>query len=1092
MTRLPGLLSRILLATLIVLLEGVAARAQTSQATLQGQVTNPMNGQPIPRALVLQRNLQTNTPSYRYTNDQGFYYFPALVPGTYSVRVDALGFQPEERLPIELSVASRLELNFSLQPREAGTAAPSAPPAPPRAGVNPTNILAVMYGADAAVPQAVLTSLPMAVTETLLGTISSLIDERKILELPLSGRDVYTLLVLQPSVTSDNATARGLGFSVNGQRVASSNFLLDGVDNNDLLVTGPATRVSADAVKEYRMNTNNFTAEFGRNSGFIANAITRTGTNTLHGSLFEFFNHDRLNANSFTNNWQGLPKATFRQNQYGGSVGGAMRRDRLFYFGSLERFRSSSESQPLRVFLPSPQFVSTLREGSRAKQLLRQFPPPSGDPVAGASFAVRHSFVLPFVQRNSFAMGRADYNSADGRHRLSARYAFSQQTTEDFIFSVYPGLNAPMVIRGQNLAANYTRDLYGGTNELKFGFSRNSVGSLRPHPEIPTIGSAEGIALPGSEAAFDYFFRDTVFHVLDNYNRLSGRHALGIGFEWRPALHDSLLSPARDGLYVFNSVFDFARDDPTILLISLNRQTGGPASEADYRRFYFQNEFAAFIQDNLKLTRRLTLNLGLRLEHFGVPAPRQTTQDSNFVFGSGQTIGERIARGRLETGPLYRPDRNNLAPRFGFALDVRGDGKSVLRGGYGVFFDRVFNNIWMDVRSNSLILQTLLNIAGRPPQFQYTFPARDGVQPVARITPTSTVAVDQGLRTPYSQSWFLGLQQELTPNLMLEVNHAGSLGRKLITADTINRAFSLPLTVESPQGRFHPEEPEISYRANQGYSKHLALAVALNRRWSRGLQFQVSYTYSRTMDVQSDPLGRRASEQEDRSKRLADSSFFQISSAFTRQFDPSADYGRSDFDQTHNLVFNVVAQAPEWAGKWQWLGGWQAAALAGFRSGFPFSVHTTELSIPQNGGLLIRNRADLVGGNPEEAYLTQQTPIPGGVVLLDKSRFRAPADGGLGNLPRNAFRGPGFWNVAFALSRSFALPRLGEQGRLQFRGEFFNLFNHTNLNNPYPILESPSFGQAIFGRQGFSSALPSVSPLNEQPRRIQFAVKLYF
>ena len=1070
------------------------SRAQSSQATLQGRVASAATGQPLARALVIQRNLQTRAQSYRYTNDQGLYFFPALLPGMYSVRVDALGFQAEERSPVELPVASRIELNFDLQASAAPPGAPAAPatsaaPAPARA--SPANILSIMYGADAAVPQALLITLPIPGTETLAGSISSLIDERKILELPLSGRDVYTLLVLQPGVTSDNATARGLGFSVNGQRVASSNFLLDGVDNNDLLVTGPATRISAEAVQEYRMTTNNFTAEFGRASGFIANAITRSGGSALHGTAFEFFNHDRVNANSFSNNWQGLARPPGRQNQYGASLGGPLRRDRLFFFANAERLQSSGRSQPLDVFLPSPQFVASLREGSRAKELLRRFPPPPGEPIPGISFAVRHQFTLPFVQQNTFVLGRTDYNSPSGRYRLGARYAFSQQTSDDFLFSVYPDLNAPLVVRGQNFALTLVRDLAGGANELKLGLNRNSVRASRPQPNIPTMTSGEGIALPGSEAAYDYFFRDTVVHVIDNLNRLAGSHALGLGGEWRWGRHESLRSPARDGLYFFDSIFDFGADDPSLLLISLNRQNGRPAADSDYRRFYGLQEVAAFFQDNWKLARRLTLNLGMRWEYFGTPAARKTTRDSNFVFGPGRTIEERLASGRLGTGPLYRGDRNNFAPRIGFALDLIGNGESILRGGYGVFFDRIFNDIWLEVRSNALSLQTLTNFPGLPSQFEYSIPARLGVGPAAQLTPAATVAVDRALRAPYSQSWFLGLQQQLTPNLILEVDHAGAVGRKLVTADTINRPFSVRSS-SSPVGRIHPSEPDISYRANQGTSDFAALEVGLNRRWSRGLQFQVAYTYSRSRDVQSDPLGRRASENQARAKRLADSSFFQIASAFTRQFDPQADYGLSDFDQTHNLVMNFVAEVPRSLRWGRILTGWQASGLLGFRSGFPFSVLSTAFDIPSSGGILIRNRADFQGKDSGEAFLPKRSPVPGGVVLLDKTKFDAPAPGRIGNTQRNAFRGPGFWNVDFALSRGFAVPRLGEGAWLQVRAEVFNLFNHTNLNNPDSILESPSLGEAAFGRQGFGSALPSVSPLNEQPRRIQFAVKFHF
>ena len=838
---------------------------------------------------------------------------------------------------------------------------------------------------------------------------------------------------------------------------------------------------------------------------------SRSGTNQFHGTLFEFFNHDRLNANSFANNWRSLAKEPFRSSQYGASIGGPAWRARLFFFGNFEQARSSTRSQPKTLFFPGPALTSLAEPGSIAQQLLTQFPPPAGQSESGG-LLVSQDFRFQLPQVNSFGLGRTDYSSASGRHRLAVRYAIAQQTQEHFITSPYPNLEAPLVIRGQNLSLNHITDLYGGTNELKFGLSRNSVRILRPHPGIPTLSSTDPIPilLPGSEAAYDYSFQDTVFHVLDKFSRLQGSHALAMGVEWRPHLHDSLLSPARDGQYIFGSVYDFIFDSPSSLRIALSRQTHLPATNPDFWRYYFQNEMAAFFQDDWKLTRHLTLNLGIRWEYFGAPSPRNGTRDYNFVFGPGADIGQRIAHGRVQQADLFRPDRNNFGPRFGFAYDLLGSGRTVLRGGYGVYFDRVFNNFWMDARANNLSFEQL-STSLVPPftrPFRYTIPVQNALDPVQDLAPTVDVAVDRKLRTPYAQSWFLGLQYELTPNLRLEINQTGSLGRKLATADVINRPFSAGALGEG-DGRFNSNEPYISYRSNQGVSDHVALQVALNRRWSQNVQFQASYTLGRTRDVQSDPLGRKVSAEPDRSKRLATVPLFEVGPLFLRQFDPRSDYGHSDFDQRHNLVFNFIAQMPYVLGTPRLMSAWQFSAVAGFRSGFPFTVWsgtpadagTNPLFILPGRGLAgvpnqflvaSANRADYWGSDPTQAFLSNPTEIPGGETLLDPAHFANPRSDQLGNTPRNMFYGPGFWNVDFSMSRSFAVPRLGEGASLQFRAEFFNVFNHTNLNNPEPILGRTTFGDAAFGRQGVGFSSPSTAPLNEQPRRIQFALKLYF
>ncbi len=535
---------------LAVVLWPILALGQSSNGVLSGKVTAHADGHPL-RALVTYRNVNNGATSYALSNALGLYSFPALQPGIYTVRADTptQPFVSQEHTGIEITVGGQVEVNFVLEAKGGAAATPAGPtltagispaPAPPSSASGNAALkgfISSTYGQDAEVPSAVLIALPVALAEALVGSLSTVIDERKITELPYSGRDVYTLLVMQPGVTSDSATGHGLGLAVDGQRVAGTNFLLDGVDNNDALLTGPSTSVSADAVEEYRMTTNNFSAEFGRATAFIANVITRTGSNAWHGSAYEFFNHDRLNANSFSDNFYGEPRTPFRFNQFGGTAGGPIRRDRLFFFASFERTYSSSQSfdQPSNVpgfqspvYVPSAAFVAALPANSLARQVLTMLPPPQGQPLPGNPYVDQLTIHYPLLQHNTLFSGRADYGAPGGKNRFTTRYAFSQNTAPDFVDSVYPNSNATLVVRSQNAAFNYTRQMLGGVNELKLGWNRSRVSFDRPDPQIPTLTSADGVSLPGSSAAYGYSNQDGTGQVVEQFLRVARQAFAGL------------------------------------------------------------------------------------------------------------------------------------------------------------------------------------------------------------------------------------------------------------------------------------------------------------------------------------------------------------------------------------------------------------------------------------------------------------------------------------------------------------------------------------------------------------------------------------
>jgi hypothetical protein len=1079
-----------------------ALLGQSSNGVLSGSVVARSDGHPV-RALVVYRNVNTGSTSYVLSNAQGHYSFPALLPGQYTVRVDAptQGFLPQEQNGIELTVGGQVEANFSLAAKAgpSSTAVPVAAPTVPTTNAT-KGFIATVYGQDAEVPAATLIAIPAALTEALVGSLSYVIDAGKITELPYSARDVYTLLVMQPGVTSDSATGRGLGLAVNGQRVAGTNFLLDGVDNNDLLLTGPSARVSADAVEEYRMTTNNFSAEFGRATAFIANVVTRPGSNTLHGTAYEYFNHDRLNANSFSDNFYGAARTPFRLNQTGATAGGPIRRDRIFFFGSFERYYTSSQSfdQPSNVpgyttpvYVPSASFVASLGANTLAKQVLTEFTPPNGTPYPGFPQIVALTIHYPLLQRNTLFSGRIDDNAANGKDRFSVRYAFSQNTADDFVDYVYPGLNAPLSVNSQNVVVNYTRSMLGGVNELKFGWNHGRVGFDRPHPEVPTL-QVNGINLPGSSAAYGYLNANNSGEVVDNFSVLRGNHSLVIGFDGRINYTQSEVSTARDGAISFDSLQAFAQDAPTEIDITVDRFTGRPLTNSDYARTYRQTEWAAFVQDNWKIARRLTVNLGLRYEYFGVPGRTDGPADWNLFYGPGKNRTERLATATLQQKAPYSPDYNNFAPRIGFAWDPKGHGKTVLRGGYGISYDRIFNQIWQDLRDNSLAyISEFCDFPGVCP-FRYKFPAASGLPATnSTLGPYVTFQVDQNLRTPYAQSWFLGVQHQVTRSLVVEVNHAGSLGRKLLALDDINRAYS---NGPDDGARINPNFNEISYRGNQGSSDYVSLQASARQRLNHGVTFQVAYTLSRTRDNQSDPFRnpQTVNANVPAFQRLGNPELLGINTtSFTQQFNSSLDYGYSDFDQRHNIVASATAVSGTRGPVKLLTRDWQLSVLTGFRSGFPFSVLSSGDAIFSNNGLVLYNRADYAASS-HDAFLAASKPGPAGRYLLNPNTFQDPAFGTIGNTPRNAFHGPGFWNADVGVSRSFRVSRLGETTRFQFRADFFNLFNHANLSNPDGSITSSTFGLATFGRQGFSGSLPIVAPIAEQARRIQFAVRLLF
>ena len=1082
-------------AILLFLLFSAAGTSQTTQGLISGQLVDSVTGRPVADANVIFASATSNLAGGASSDASGYYYLPLLSPGNYQIRVMADAYQSQEVQELELTVAARIELDFRLRPLsdvwEAGQYKSVFLPG--------QKTIVTFYGPDVDSSKSGSFESQKGRREPLESTVSEVIDSGEINNLPLEGRDVYSLLVTQPGVTSDAATGRGLGLSVNGQRPSSSNYLLDGLENNNYLITGPLVTVAPEAIQEYRISTNNFSAEYGRTSGFLANAITRTGGEQFHGVAYFYLENDALNANAFQENLIGAPRTIDKQDQPGFFVGGPVLKNRLFFSSAYEYFRSRGDGSPFPFDLPTPNLLGFTGPNSLARQLLTEYPSPVTSTATTALTQVE-MLSAPVAVNRTLAIERLDYNTPDGKDRLMGRVLINRLAEPDFIWSPYKdfisALHENTVAAGGSYIHVFQANL---TNEARLSFSTDGLGWNRPHPDIPTLTTNDsydvngiaysGVTLPGSAAFYAYKNVNETWEVLDNLIWTRGQHlvTVGGGLLWRSS--NGYLTAGQDGDYMFPSVLSFALGSPSFLEAAINRTALPSIQQPDSNRTYKYGQDFLFAQDTYKLTPRLTVNYGVRYEFYGGPRNAGSAKDALVQLGTGNTLAQQLAGASLVQPSASSDERifrssNDFEVRLGAAYDLLGTGRTLLRGGFGTFYDRPFDNLWENVRDNNLVLPVL-----RLPPGQTNFLAPVSTvlqtfqgQALASTFPDLTL-VDPHLRNGRVKSYFAGVQQRITDNLTLEVNALGSYGRSLITTDVINRDFS------TATGRYNSSLPDIAYRANQGFSDYNALTAVVRYRIPRGM-LQGSYTWSHSIDNQSDPLIGDFFNLTFTSIQTGQTS--QQRSTFSEQFNPNADRGNSDFDQRQNLVIFAYWNLPSPFARSKagiLLHDWTIAGLAAFRSGLPYTVYGSTAAIPGEG-LILDNRASVL--LPGQAMFANPPAVPGGVQLLNPAAFGPAAASTLGNTGRNAFIGPGFYSFDLSLARAFHLPWLGESGQLRVRADAYNVLNHANLGNPDARLNDPEFGVATYGREGYQSGFPAVAPLNETPREIQMSVRLVF
>jgi hypothetical protein len=1061
--------------------------AQSTNAAVGGQITDEQ-GRVVPGVTVVLTNLNTGITYEAKTNGDGIYNAPNLPPGIYRANVAKDGFKSIVKGDIELHVQDVASINFQLQ--------------------------------IGSVTETVTVQAGGMVINTTDATVATVIDRNFAENLPLNGRSFQTLILLSPGTVLTTVGNNGGTFSVNGQRTNSNNFTVDGVSANlgsslnqsnpgqlngsnpSFTVAGTTQgMVSVDALQEFKIQTSSYGAEFGRQPGGQVSLLTRSGTNAFHGTAFDYLRNDLFDANNWFNDQQKLPKATERQNDFGGTFGGPIFKNKTFFFFSYEG---------LRLFQPHTQVttVPSLRlrqEAAPAYQaILNSWPIPTaaesvdsnGNPTGGTQYTLSvsqptdldsYSIKVDHTLGNIVHLfGRFSGTNSDlgfiAPNLISIQHVNQRALTIGTDLSVRPNLQ-------NELRLNYAINSNTQHNDLHLigGGKPFDTSVLRPAPLAPGDSPDLQFILP--EAFFDVQpgplgeFSQRQINVTDSLLYSVRTHQLKMGIDYRR------LFP----IYAQLPVGGIERVSSEADLIASVTSRARLVSQLPVHPIY--SNFSAYVQDSWKSTNRLTLTYGVRWEWNPPPGERDGIFPPN-VIGFSNPPTATLA----PVGSAYKTTYNNFAPRVGVAYQARRSPsrQTVVRGGFGVFYDLNsetaavgFQNFPFSVSGQTV---SMLPGTSKP----LPFPVPNGVLvippvPAPLVPPfnrSGIAAIDPNLQLPYTLQWNLSVEQALGFNQSLTVSYVASGGYRLLRSDNL---FD-----------FNSNFASVAVLRNASSSNYESLQLQFNRRLSNGLQALASYTYSHSIDNAS--AGQDAL------------SASQTGASF---LNPSVDRGNSSFDLRHAfraaITYNVPTLNAKFLSK-AVLGGWSLDTIAIAQTGAPVDLVGGQYFPSALPDAFFQLRPNVTPGIPlylsgaQCAAANGGVPCPGGKAINftpgvvvggcpDGSQSVGPfcpvptdANGNptqlQGTLGRNVLRDLGAWQIDFALHRQFDLT---ERFHLQFRSEFFNVLNHPNFGPPQSFVPC---GSGCFGlaNQTLNNNLGGLSSLYQigGPRSIQLALKLAF
>ena len=1049
----------------VVLLLTAVALGQSFRGGILGTITDA-TGASVPDAKVTATNNGTGLVRESATDADGNYTFTELPLGSYFVTATKQGFRTETVTSITVGVEGPQRANLVLTPGR--------------------------------VEEKVTVQADVPLVETSSNTLGGTLQAEDFQELPVNGRDFMKMLTAVPGANADpssvNDSPGSFGvFSVNGNRGRSNNFLLDGTDMNDGFrndnaineggVFGiPATLLPVDAIQEMAI-LNNTEAEYGRNSGSIVNIVTKSGTNDLHGSVFEYFRNNALDARNYFNCAEavcasgvaGGPQNAFHNNQFGGSLGGPIIKDKTF-------FLVAYEGQRERVAFPAPATIPSQAE------IAANLPPGGINPIIQNILNTNPWGPLPATGSNSDLSQNVEVNTPSTNRldslitkidqhvgqndQLTGRYYFgdSSQSAPLAIVggNVLPGYNTVVPTRVQVVSLSYTHvispkllaEFRGGWNRFAETFSAEDVktnpaslglntanANFTPADYGLPVISVSGLAGLGANKSNPRGRVDSNWQYLNNFSYNRGNHDWKFGFEFRRTSVNQFFDLTHRGKLTFDSFSDFLSGaaDPGEFN---SYQTAGNSHRSTY-----QNNFAFYLQDNFRLSHRLTLNYGLRWDYYGVIGEKNNLFS---VLDSSDQLVQVGANG----GPssLYPKDWNNFSPRIGIAYDVFGSGKTVVRAGYGFAYDAFSQDFFAgQIPYTSLNAGPLFNDIG-PRPISYGLLDPNALQPVAcgaggaipvpnsslctgpvfsSFGPEDVFTVDQRLRTPYVQNYNLNVEQDLTHHTALSVAYVGSAGRKLFRFTDLNQAPDPETGIRPLTALGLPYYYVLDFQSS-AISNYNSLQTSLKIRNLRGFTSTVNYTWSHSIDTASDGQD-----------------YAPFQSQPDDSFNIRNERSNSGFDVRQRFTWLWDYRIPEAHSMHMLTGGWSLSGVVSIATGMPFSLLDYNSYNTNNGNGEYYERPDVVG-NPWAG-----TSSPANFINL--SAFAAPCSGGpvsdppnppvftcsgnyhFGDSPRNGYYGPGYRNFDLSLNKD---TKLTERVSMQLRADFFNVLNHPNFANP--------------------------------------------